>query len=94
MHCSRKKVSKSLRQKLVQWKMKNSNVPESPISLDTLIITNAESGVKRRVPKVLLECSMQNLYNELIALPEDLVLLETRHTNTNDVIFSDTTFVI
>ena len=33
--------------------MKNSNVREYPISHDTLLITDAESGVKRRVPKTL-----------------------------------------
>ena len=62
-----KKVRKALRQKLVKWIMKNSNVCEYPIARDTLIVTDAESGVKRRVPKLLLECSMQQLNNDLIA---------------------------
>ena len=48
MHCW-KKVSKAMRQKLVEWMIKNSNVCESPISCDTLLITDAKSGVKRRV---------------------------------------------
>ena len=51
MHCSNKKIRKALRQKLVGWIMKNPNVHESPTSRDTLFITDAESGVKRRVPK-------------------------------------------
>ena len=51
--------------------MKNSNVRESPISRDTLLITDEESGVKRRVTKLLLECSMKQLYNELTASPDD-----------------------
>ena len=46
--------------------MKNSNVRESPISYDTLIIADAESGVKRIVPKLLLECFMRELHNEPI----------------------------
>ena len=54
-----KKVGKALRQKLVEWMMKHSNVRESPISRDTLIIIDEESGVKQRVPKILLECSMR-----------------------------------
>ena len=54
-----KKVSKALRQKLVEWTMKNSNVRESPIACDILLITDAESEVKRRVPKLLPLCSMQ-----------------------------------
>ena len=52
-----KKISKVLRQKLVEWIMKISNVRESPIARDTLLITDVEYGLKRRVPKLLLECS-------------------------------------
>ena len=70
--------------------MKNSNVRESPIARDTLIITNAEYGVKRRVTKLLLECSIQQLHNELIASPDDVGLLGARNANTHDVIISDT----
>ena len=58
MHCSNKKLSKALREKLVEWIMKSSNVRESPIAPDTLLIPDAESGVKRRLTKLLLECSM------------------------------------
>ena len=87
-----KKVSKALRHKLVEWVMKNSNVHESPIARDTLLITYAESGVKRRGPKLLLGFSMQQLHNELIASPDDGGLLGSRHANTNDVIISDTLF--
>ena len=70
--------------------MKNSNVHESPIAHDTLLITDAESGVKRRVTKPLLKCSMRQLHNELVASPDDGGLLGARHGNTNDVIISDT----
>ena len=49
-----KKVSKSLRHKIVEWIIKSSNVRESPIACDTLLITDAESGVKRIVLKTLL----------------------------------------
>ena len=63
MHCSNKKVSKALRHKLVEWIMKNPDVRESPIARDTLIITDAESGVKRIVLKLLPECSMRQLHN-------------------------------
>ena len=51
--------------------MKNSNVRQSPITCDTLLIADADSKVKRRVPKLLLECSMRQLHNELIASPDD-----------------------
>ena len=42
----KKQVSKALRQKLVEWITKNSNVRESPIARDNLLITDAESRVK------------------------------------------------
>ena len=61
----RKKGNKELRQKLVEWIMKHSNVHESPIARDTSLIIDAKSGVKRRFPKLLLECSMRKLHNEL-----------------------------
>ena len=51
--------------------MKNSNVRQSPITRDTLLIAEADTKVKRRVPKLLLECSMRQLHNELIASPDD-----------------------
>ena len=70
--------------------MKNSNVCESPIASDNLLITDAESGVKWRVPKLLLECSMWQFHNYLIASPDDKILLGAIHSNTNDVIISDT----
>ena len=63
---------------------------ESPIDRDNLLITDVEYGVKWIVPKLLLECSMQQLHNELIASPYYGGLLGARHANRNDVIISDT----
>ena len=54
---------------------------EYPIVHDTLIINDAEYGVKQRVPKLLMECSMRQLQNELIASPDDGDLLGARHPN-------------
>ena len=85
-----KKVSKALRQELVDWIMKNSHVRQYPITCDTLLIADAYSKKKRRVPKLLLECSMRQLHNELIASPDDGGLVGSRHAETNDVIISDT----
>ena len=63
---------------------------ESPIARDTLLITNAESRVKQRVPKPFLEYSMRQLPNELIDSPDDGGLLGSRHSDKNDMIISDT----
>ena len=65
--------------------MKNSNVLQSPITRDNLLVADADSKEKRRVPKLLLECSMRQLHNELITSPDDGGLLGARHAITNDV---------
>ena len=72
----------------------NSNLRESPITRDTLLIADADTKEKRRVPKLLLECSMRQLDNEIIASPDDGGLVGARNAITNDVIISDTTFVM
>ena len=54
-----KKISKALRKETVDWIMKYSNVCQSPITRDTLLIADAYTKVKHRVPKHLLECSMR-----------------------------------
>ena len=74
--------------------MKISNVRESSIPRDTLLITDAEFRVKLRVPQLLLECSMRQLHNELITSPGDGGLLGARHADTNDVIISDTMLLL
>ena len=70
--------------------MKHSNVRQSPITRDTLLISDADTKVKHRVSKLLLECSMEQLHNELIVLPDNGSLLGAGHAETNDVIISDT----
>ena len=82
--------SKTLRQEIVYWIMKHSNVLQYPITRDTLLIPDADTKVKRRVTKLLLECSMRQLHNELIASPYGGGLLGARHAITNDVKVSDT----
>ena len=72
------------------WIMKNSNVLQSPITRDTLLIADADTKVKRREPKLLLECFMRQLHNELIASPDDRGLVGAIHAITDDVIISDT----
>ena len=70
--------------------MKNSNVRQYPITRDTLLIAYADSKVKRRVPKLLLECSMRQLHNELIASPDDVGLIGSINAEINDLIISGT----
>ena len=61
-----------------------------PITRDTLFIADAYSKVKRRVTKLLLECSMRQLHNDIIASPDDGGLIGARHAKKNHVIISDT----
>ena len=70
--------------------MKNSNVRESPITHDTLLIADADTKVKHRVPKLLLEFSMRHLQKDPIDSPDDGGLVAARNAITNDVIISDT----
>ena len=70
--------------------MKILNVRQSSITCDTLLIADADSKAKHRVPKFLLECSMRQFHNELIASPDYGGLIGARHAETNDVIISDT----
>ena len=79
-----------MRQEIVDWIMKILNMRQSPITGDTLLIADADTKVKRRVPKPLLECSMRQLHNELIASTDDGGLLGARHAKTNDMIISET----
>ena len=51
-----------------------------PITRDTLLIADADYKVKRRLPKLLLECPMQQLHNYLIALLDDGGLLGGRNS--------------
>ena len=85
-----KTVNKALRQELVDWIMKNSNVCQSPITHDTLLIADADTKVKSRVTKLLLECSMRQLHNEFIDSPDDGGLVGARHAIKNYVIIIDT----
>ena len=85
-----KKISKALRKETVDGIIKNSNVRQSLITRDTLLIADADTKVKRGVPTLLLESSMQHLHNYLIDSPDDGGLVGARHVITNDVIISDT----
>ena len=73
----------------MEWITKNSNVREYSIARDTLLVTDAEYGVKWRVPKLLLECSMRQFHNEIIASTDGGGLLGSKNADTNDVIISD-----
>ena len=74
--------------------MKVLKVRQSPITCDNLLIVDADTKVKRSVTKLLLECSMLQLYIKIIASTDDGGLLGAIHAETNDVIISEKCFVL
>jgi hypothetical protein len=86
-----KKVSQALRASVVEWILKNSKVRLLPIVNDTLLIKDTKTGVKHEVPKLLLECSIRQLHNDLLSPPNEGGLVGARDAFTNEaVITSDT----
>ena len=73
----------------MKWIVKDSKMHESRISHDNLLITDTKSRVKKRVQKILLECSVRQFHNELVDSPDDGGLLGDIHAHKNYVIFSD-----
>ena len=63
---------------------------ESTIACDTLLITYTEYVLKRILKKLLLECTMRQLHNNLTASPDDGGLLGAINADINNVIISDT----
>jgi hypothetical protein len=82
------KITLEIREKLNQWILGHPRVIQSPITNDTLLIRNRETGVITRVPKLLIEISIRELHNDLIELPESGGLAEARDAE-GKVIISD-----
>ena len=85
----KKKLDDALIQKFVYWVLRNSNVSETTIVRDTLIIDKHGNGVRTRVPKVVPECSVCKLHNDLISPPSEGGLEEARDCVTGEVNMSD-----
>ena len=77
-------------QKVVDLFLQNSNVRESPIVRDTLLIDKHGNFVWTRVTKLLLECYVRKLHNELISPASERGLEEAKYCVTGEVIISDT----
>jgi hypothetical protein len=81
-------ITPEIREKLDQWILGHPQVIQSPITNDTLLLRDRETGVVTRVPKLLLEIPIRELHNDLIASPESGGLAEARDAK-GDVIISD-----
>ena len=57
------KITLEIREKLNQWILGHPQVIQSPITNDTLLIRNRETGVIIRVSKLLIEISIRELHN-------------------------------
>jgi hypothetical protein len=81
------KISLSLRKSLLQWILDHPSVVPSPLSKDTLLVSNPDTGRKERVGKLLLEIPVRELHNDL--LDERRGLKEARNEK-GEVLISDT----
>ena len=77
-------------QKVVDLFLQNSNVRESPIVGDTLLIDKHGNGVRTCVTSLLLECYVGKLHNELISPASEGGLEEAKYCVTGEVVISDT----
>jgi hypothetical protein len=82
------KITPEIREKLNLWILGHPHVIQSPITNDTLLIVNQETGIMIRVPKLLIEISVRELHNDLLELPESGGLAEARDAE-GKVIISD-----
>ena len=85
-----KKVDCMLIHKVVDWVLRNSNLCESLIIRDTLLINEQVKDDQTRAPKLLLNCYMQELHNELIVPVSGGGLEEAKYHVTGELIISDT----
>jgi hypothetical protein len=72
------KITLEIREKLNDWILAHPHVIQSPITNDTLLIGNRNTGVTTRVPKLLIEISIRELHNDLLELPGSGGLAEAR----------------
>ena len=82
------KISPDLCDKVVEWIKKHPHVVHSPISNDKVYVKNPTTGEKEKVTKLLLECSVRELHNDLIS-PPPTGLKEAVGSN-GETIISDT----
>jgi hypothetical protein len=88
------KVSKELRAELHEWVLAHPRIVASPISNDTLLVKNKETGKKERVGKLLREISIRELHNDLIRKGTEggglVAGLASARDATGKVLISDT----
>jgi hypothetical protein len=58
------KITSEIREKLNDWILAHPHVIQSPITNDTLLIGNRNTGVTTCVPKLLLEISIRELHKD------------------------------
>jgi hypothetical protein len=85
-----RKVTKTVREKVVNWIRTHDHVVNSPIYNETILVTTPENSEKIRVPKLLIEIPIRELHCNLVEAPEKGGLLESRDAAGN-IIVSDTT---
>jgi hypothetical protein len=76
-----RKVDQDVRDKLHAWIINHEMVIEWPISNDVLLKLDPVTGIKERVPQLLLQIPVRELHNDLLKPIEEGGLLEVRDEN-------------
>ena len=85
-------ISEDLKDQIVQWICKYDNVIHLPITYDTILVIDELTGKKpKRVGKLLLTCSIKELYNDLIIDVNDGGLKDV--WNDNKLLVSETSLI-
>ena len=83
------KITELMKKQVLKWVLDHKHVVHSPISDDTVLVKNSESGQKERVPKLLLQVPVRELHNDLL-MPANQGGLACARDIDGKVLISDT----
>ena len=83
----RKKVSKELEKEFYEWLDNHNMVIQSPLANDTILVKDPNNpNNKIRINKILLQCSVRELHNDLLSDDNLVGLKNARDCNGNPLI--------
>ena len=86
-----KTLQRSLQEKLLNWVLCHEYVIPSPQKKDTILVYNPTTKKREPVTKLLLQCSVRELHDDLIG-PPPKGLKDVYHSKTNKLLISESTF--
>lgn len=85
-----KTIQRSLHEKLLNWILSHENVIPSPQKRDTILVYNPSTKKREPVTKLLLQCSVRELHDDLIG-PPPKGLKDVYQPRTNKLLISEST---